>query len=171
MERFMAGETTNAEEKALIGFFNGPSVPADMERYRYMMMFYDRGLQLPNESPSTKKRPFFRPWQWVSIAATIVLLCTVTFSFMKTRQKYAPDEYAIYEGSYIVRNGEKITDIEKIMPEIQKAEVYIDTVGQGATLDFSIPDEDLMYIDASEALDMDDPDTKAAFIEATSNDK
>ena len=90
---------------------------------------------------------------------------------MKTRQKYVPDEYAIYEGSYIVRNGEKITDIEKIMPEIQKAEVYIDTVGQGVTLDFSIPDEDLMCIDVSEALDMDDPDTKAAFIEATSNDK
>ena len=54
MERFMAGETTNAEEKALIGFSNGPSAPADMERYRYMMMFYDRGLQLPAESSPQK---------------------------------------------------------------------------------------------------------------------
>lgn len=138
ISRFLDGETSLDEEKALYAFFSRPDVPEELEPYRRMFGWYsslasageamqptDITTALPAAMP-TGKRPRFRllrPWQWGAVAAMLALLFTVGF-FLRTPS--IPEEYLAYEGSYIVRDGKKITDLRIVVPEILRTQQVVD---------------------------------------------
>lgn len=138
ISRFLDGETSLDEEKALYAFFSRPDVPEELEPYRRMFGWYSslasagEAMQpanvttaLPAAMP-TGKRPRFRllrPWQWGAVAAMLALLFTVGF-FLRTPS--IPEEYLAYEGSYIVRDGKKITDLRIVVPEILRTQQVVD---------------------------------------------
>lgn len=121
IERFLQGETTNEEELELYRFFANKDVPPRLDKYRKMFGWYANGMKDPlpkaKSHHATIKR--LHPiWLKLSIAAIVVLACGISLH-LYFNQNTLPD-YSCYEGSYIIRNGKKITDLNVIMPELQK---------------------------------------------------
>lgn len=123
--RFLDGETTNAEEQRLYDYFAGTRVASRLEKYRPMFSWYAGGMkgQLPDIwDAACKCRKARTRWirAAVSTAAAILLIAGITVAYFHYRQTQRL--YATYEGSYIVRNGKKITDIKSILPELKRIE-------------------------------------------------
>jgi hypothetical protein len=117
VEKFLNGETSNAEEQALYDFFASGDVPRSMKKYRAMFQWYEGGMKEPLPQPARRfqmRRLVVR----LSIAASILLACGIGIAIYQYQQEQ--ELYECYEGSYIIRNGEKITDIKKILPELRK---------------------------------------------------
>lgn len=114
VEKFLEGQTTTNEEQELYSFFaNGP-VPRHLKKYRPMFAWYAGGMA--GEPPRPKKVVMHR-WQPVAVAASVLLAFAVSAGLW---MKNTPYKYESLEGSYIVRNGHKITDIERILPELKQ---------------------------------------------------
>lgn len=120
IERFLAGETTVGEEQAIYDYFRRPDVPAEYEQYREMFAWYG-SLSTGERQPEPIRLPRWRWWQWTGVAATVALLLTAGFVF-RSQTEALPDEYMAYEGSYIIRDGKKITDLRVVVPEIMRSE-------------------------------------------------
>jgi len=118
VEQFLDGKTTNAEEQELYQFFSRNDIPKEMKKYKEMFQWYREGMKapLPIKKHKQSKR-LFPILLRISIAAIVVLVCGISL------RSYLPNEsskYSCYEGSYIIRNGKKITDLPTIMPILQK---------------------------------------------------
>lgn len=114
IERFLNGETTNAEEKELYAFFAGTDIPYSLKKYQPMFLWYAGGMK---DGLPKKQRMAFRLWKKLCIAASVVVVLGIGLGVYHhiDNQKY---EYL--EGSYIIRNGKKITDIKTILPELKQ---------------------------------------------------
>ena len=115
IERFLNGETTNAEEQMLYDYFAGEDVSPELMQYREMFRWYSAGM--PEDKGKKRSLPLRRI---LALAASVLLLVGIGFGIHRYQQQQA--EYALYEGSYIIRNGVKITDISKILPELKATE-------------------------------------------------
>jgi len=117
IERFFEGQTSNEEERELYVFFSNDNIPEQFLPYRPVFAYFENGIKEEVENnPKTiqsfrKKRIGIR----LSIAASVLILLSIGI-YHFTREK----EYNPYEGSYIIRNGEKITDPKIVNPEIEK---------------------------------------------------
>ena len=78
-----------------------------------------------------------------------------------------PEEYLAYQGSYIVRDGKKITDLRIVVPEILKTEQYIDD--RINSVDEAIDINQAMIESMSSQLDMSNPAIREA-VEAAFKD-
>lgn len=159
VERFLAGETTSAEERALYDYFSHGRVPAELESYREMFAWYGSLCQdapAVRAVPEPVRLPRLRLWQWTGMAATVVLLFSLGFVFrMQTAD--LPEEYMAYEGSYIIRDGKKITDLRVVVPEIRRNEQLVSE--RLSQLDRSLEEaEDAFDRALMEDFDMSDPD-------------
>lgn len=167
----MAGETSNAEEALLMDYFRSDDLPPAHRQLRYMMMFYDNKLtEPPTEAVPTPRKSRFRlrRWQWISTAAAVALIVTVAVSFIQRREE--PTEYLVYSGSYIIRDGKKITDIPAILPELKKAERI--ALEQQDKVDRAVAASlDPAYQDISEVINLDDPLVRAVYLEAIGSDE
>ncbi|MBR1401257.1 MAG: hypothetical protein IJ562_06660 [Prevotella sp.] len=114
IERFLNGETTNAEEQALYDYFDGEDIAESLKQYQEMFHWYANGMP----AISRHKRTYVAAI--LAIAASLLLLVGVGLGYWHYQQQQ--EEYAIYEGSYIIRDGKKITDIRQILPELKAAE-------------------------------------------------
>ena len=113
IERFFAGESSNEEEQELYAFFSSENVPEHLLQYRPVFAYFETGIkkELNNTQSLRKKKISF----WASIAASLLLL--VSFGIYHF---YKEKDFNPYEGSYIIRNGVKITDPKIVNPEIEK---------------------------------------------------
>lgn len=148
LRRFFDGETTCAEEKALEEYFTSdmPLTP-ELEPYRDMFGWYASGMDLsslPSEKPELavtvsqpapsrpKTRRRIRPMIWWSSAAAMVVL-TIGLTWQHKTVQFTPAEsQSIYAGSYIVRDGHKITGDAEILGVVQA------TLLEGSCLDNEI---------------------------------
>ena len=95
-------------------------------------------------------------------------LLTVGFLFRpKSSMADIPAEYLAYQGSYIVRDGKKITDLRIVVPEILKTEQYIDD--RINSVDEAIDINQAMIESMSSQLDMSNPAIREA-VEAAFKD-
>ncbi len=133
VDRFLDGDTTCAQEQDIYAYFRRKDIPSELEQYREMFAWYARRMK---DKPVQKKSISIRILRYASIAASIAIIVSIGFYFVKTYAA-AQQEYAIYEGSYIIRDGEKITDIDKILPELKQAEqiVYEYSMNQSDLID------------------------------------
>jgi len=121
IERFFEGQTSNEEERELYAFFSEENVPEHLLTYREVFAYFETGIIeedfnhviIDREIIKSTRRNRMRIW--VGIAASLLLLISLRI-YHYTNEK----EYKIYEGSYIVRNGVKITDPKIVIPEIKK---------------------------------------------------
>ncbi|MDR2680367.1 MAG: hypothetical protein LBC47_06110 [Tannerella sp.] len=117
LERFFEGYTSNTEEQELYGFFAGSGVPEHLLRYKPLFACFDAGLEAKfcEKEPPVRKRRYRRHrilWPGIAAAALLALVLMNPFG-------YGDKPFDPYEGSYIVRNGVRITDPEIIRPELE----------------------------------------------------
>ena len=148
-ERFFNGETTLAEEHRLYQLYSeAESLPADLEELREMMADLRRlsPLPLPAERgvlthrnqkdillPSIQggawggsSAPSRRGWGWISIAASLLLFFTLGSMWYGYQQKNECVAY-VY--------GERVTDRELVMHEMQTAMASLTTDDATATME------------------------------------
>ena len=162
IERFLAGETSCKEEEAIYAYFRRDDIPADMEAYRPMFAWY--GQLAPAETSAPKVRLLrMRHWLWTGVAAMLAVLFAVGFIFHAPSS--LPDEYLAYEGSYIIRDGKKITDLSVVVPEIERAERLVNE--RLRQFDRQIEEADEAFErSVTTGYDLSDPEVKEV-IEAT----
>lgn len=120
LERFFDGQTSNEEEQELYGFFAGPDVPEHLAPYKPVFDYFETGIVQELAAPDKEKVSFasrfsLKRWGWVVAGAAASLLLFLVYS-SGSRQ---PAAFNPYEGSYIVRNGVRITNMETILPVLE----------------------------------------------------
>ena len=113
IEQFLEGETSNAEEQKLYEYFNCQEVAGNLTPYREMFRWYAAGMP-------ENKRHHIPVKRILGMAASLLLLIGISFGMWQYQKQQ--EEYALYEGSYIIRNGKKMTDIKQILPELKATE-------------------------------------------------
>lgn len=115
IDRFLEGETTNEEERAIYRFFREEEVPAHLKEYAPMFAWYEGGMKEDFITPKKRFRLSFRTW---SIAAMIAIVLGFGSLMLLEEENNLLNEWECYEGSYMEVNGKRITDVKQIMPEI-----------------------------------------------------
>lgn len=120
LERFFDGQTSNAEEQELYAFFNNPGIPEVLQSYQSVFAYFETGIKDELNEQSAKTERFSRKspgklWLWIGTGVAVSLLFFLVYSFGFDR----PASFNPYEGSYIVRNGVRITDMNEILPELE----------------------------------------------------
>lgn len=126
LNRFFEGETSNKEEQQLYDFFSRKDIPEHLLRYKPVFNYFESDLKeelielteptewnQSKESTDNKTRKY-RINILVGIAASLLILLMLSPLFLGKASTFNP-----YEGSYIVRNGKRITDINIIKPELE----------------------------------------------------
>lgn len=128
IERFFEGQTSNAEEQYLYDFFAGADIPAHLLPYKPVFAYFDAGLQAECEGQtapvhriSDKKKSAYTKWMLLGTAAAAVLLAFLLLNLFSIGEK----SFDPYEGSFIIRNGVRITDPEVIRPELEATIQYV----------------------------------------------
>ena len=117
LERFFEGKTSNTEEQLLYDFFAGNNVPEHLLNYKDIFTYF--GNDIKEEFGEIKpdipvRRIKIRKWiLWTGVAASLLVL--VLFNPFA----YGNNTFDPYEGSYIIRNGVRITDMKIIRPELE----------------------------------------------------
>lgn len=115
IDRFLDGATTCAEEKELYRFFNEGNIPEELKKYQQMFQWYADGM--PGDPRPQKTKVVNLVQISMKVAASIVLVCGLGLGMYQIAfQK----KYEFLEGSYIIRDGRKVTDLKSILPELRK---------------------------------------------------
>ena len=116
LDKYMDGTSTLHEETILSEYFRGKDIPQEWEDYRQLF----QEIEDMKPTPKSTKRRMGRPYKWIAIAASLLILIGIGFGVRQYQDQQ--EQYAIYEGSYIIRDGKKITDIKQILPELEATE-------------------------------------------------
>ena len=151
--RFLDGSTSPTEEKLLYSFFKANpsgSLPAELEQFRPMFAWY-AALPAGNTAASAGRRRSFIRYA-AAAAITALLTAAALFTFAPRNTAYPDTLYAQYEGSYIVRNGKRITDIDKILVTVMRAEKMADSLSNSVLMQEQLSDNDFDSIMVVQAL-------------------
>ncbi len=160
VDLFLAGSTTMEQERELYDYFTA-AVPGDaddrLERYRPMFAWY---AALPGRRIAAAGRRRRAVLGW-SAAASVLLAMAVGGFFTFRTPSPADEAMELYAGSYIVRDGRRITDLRTIYPELRMAEFLSDSlVAAAESAEFRA--EDLERILIEQAIShVDDSDLAA----------
>ena len=145
LERFFEGQTSNEEEQRLYRFFEKDILPDELAQYKPVIKYFQSGMAdemgmeskpelkpelrpvvqpelKPESKPESKSKSHpaaaaKRRWiVWGSVAASVLII--VFSSIFLFDLEESTDVYA---GSYIIRNGVRITDLDLIKPELEAA--------------------------------------------------
>lgn len=116
LDKYMDGTSTLDEEAILSEYFRGKDIPQEWEDYRQLF----QEIEDMRPQAQTIKRRMGWPYKWIAIAASLLILVGIGFGVRQYQD--LQKQYAIYEGSYIIRDGKKITDIKQILPELEATE-------------------------------------------------
>ena len=148
INRFLEGETTNAEEQAIYRFFHTGDVPSHLMGYAPMFAWYEGGMQgepgmsqpdgqeevaggkRSEKLPVVGKEGFY---QRIPVAVWSAGIahdghCAGVRFYFRIRKTNADGsgEWSCYEGSYVEVGGKRISDVKQIMPciieTLEKAE-------------------------------------------------
>ena len=132
IQRFMEGETTNAEEQAIYRFFHTEEVPEHLKPYTDMFAWYEEGM--PEEKiPKPKTRPLWKriPLELWSMGIAAMLVIGIGLGIVLSFGDSTNEEWSCYEGSYVEVNGKRITDVEAIMPIILETLAEAEEIEKG----------------------------------------
>jgi len=125
IERFFDGLTSNEEEKKLYTFFSGENIPGHLIKYKPVFSYFESGIvedvinedrkRIKPPAPKSIRNKFI--FMGSGIAACLLLAFSIYFGFLRDTRNYDP-----YEGSYIVQNGVRITDMDLIREDLQRVE-------------------------------------------------
>jgi hypothetical protein len=117
INRFFEGETSQEEEKELYRFFSEEEVPESLLPYQKLFGYFDHDMaaELQPVKITLPRRKSLRNF-WIGIAASLLIAGLSTLFFPKKTETFNE-----FEGSYIIRNGIRITDPDIIRPELESA--------------------------------------------------
>lgn len=148
MERFFDGETTRTEEHLLSRYLRSGEASPEMRRYASLIGWLDDGM--PSGYLRERRRRLSQIWTFAcSTAAMLAVVVTLGIGYSRA----TGTEYSQYEGSFVVRNGQRITDIRAIMPQIHRAEALAVASSAASTAFGDVPMDEDMRRAASEMLD------------------
>ncbi|MDR1762606.1 MAG: hypothetical protein LBR64_01440 [Dysgonamonadaceae bacterium] len=123
VSRFFEGRTNKAEEREIYEYFAAGAVPDKLRVYRPLFADFaaldsvsGQENELPKQENTEQRQAKKRLWFTSGIAASVAVLLGLGIYFHTAS---ATSENP-YEGSYIIRNGKKITDPKIVGPEIEK---------------------------------------------------
>ncbi len=119
---FMDGGTTLAQERLLYRYYSSADVAPDLMEYRDMLLML--GEAAPEEIVPAKK--VRRIPAWLGVAASLAVILTLAIAFVVPTHDSAESTYfaEVYGGSYVVRNGKRITDPAEIERQVKMAEQF-----------------------------------------------
>ena len=132
IQRFMEGETTNAEEQAIYRFFHTEEMPEHLKHYTDMFAWYEEGM--PEEKlPKPQARPLWKriPLELWSMGIAAMLVISIGLGIVLSFGDSTNEEWSCYEGSYVEVNGKRFTDIETIMPIILETLAEAEAIEKG----------------------------------------
>jgi len=113
LERFFEGLTSVNEERELYRFFKQSAIPEEFVRYKPVMHYFEDGIIKEMDKPAHLS--FKRRWlMWGSVAASFLLILFASLFYFQKEESADP-----FEGSYIIRNGVRITDLNLIRPVLE----------------------------------------------------
>jgi len=115
---FFEGITTGAEEKTLYNFFRQKDIPEHLIQYKSLFEYFDEGIknelaEVDTQLPVIEVSKGRKLRLWAGIAATVALIFAAG-AYINVQGKFNP-----YEGSYIVRNGVRIDNLDEIQTELE----------------------------------------------------
>ena len=130
IERFFDGITTNEEEKELYLFFSEEDIPAELMLYKSLFTYFETNLEQEYcDINTTPLPPLFRLRRRLSMKSKVrsrLLIngaAAILFIFFSVSAYHIignnSRNFDPYEGSFIVKNGVKITDLNQIRPELE----------------------------------------------------
>lgn len=150
---FLDGGTSDEQEKWLADFYLGHApgtLPDDLESARRMFAWY--ASLPPSREGSTRGSRGIIPRVLMAVAAACVALVAVVSGVVYFRHDSTPEHagpWASYSGSYIIRNGEQVDDIEIIYPELVAGEHLADSICD----DSAMIEQAIGHIDDPELID------------------
>lgn len=115
LDRFMNGETSNAEEAALYAYFHSHNVEADPElaAYRDMLAYLEAGMP----EKALQKPRHIRLWKYIATAAAACLIIVAMLYGWQQQQEWQQFA-ATYKGSYMIIDGKTISDLRELRPTL-----------------------------------------------------
>jgi len=123
IERFLDGDTTPAEECTIYSYFARHRYAGELERYRPMFEWYS---SLASVRKTSRRKPVW--FAAAGIAAAVALAIGLSFSFFRPSPTVDDDIYASYEGSYVIENGVRISDVGLLYDQLVMAESFADSI-------------------------------------------
>lgn len=125
VDKFLDGETSRREERALYAYFTSPDVAEELADYK--LMFAD--FAIVGNAHTHRVATLAPLWRAVIGAAAVALL---VFGAVAVSRLHEERQLALlYEGSYVIDNGRRIDDlceikdcIEGALNEAEKIEQY-----------------------------------------------
>lgn len=143
LERFDQGLTSVDEERDLYAYFRRAALPADLEPMRGLMAWYEGGcVGEPVKTESAARPSRLRKMRsgLLGAAASAAVLIGIGVTALSLGHKESDDSFAtLYAGSYVIRDGKKITDPELIRDEILRAEAIAESLASIGS-DYDDPD-------------------------------
>ena len=156
VRRFFNGETSLSEEQAIYHYFADGDVHPLLKQYGEMFGWYATGMQ-----PMLKKQ---RSWRWVKVVAAALIagvVCTFGVKVLLKPVDKQNELAEMYAGSYIIKNGKKITNINKVLPQVIEQEKYADQLIALCTQESDAMFDDIDAISMEEVINsIPDPDIR-----------
>lgn len=125
---FLDGATSPAEEESLYAFFRASragSLSPALEAYRPMFAWYDGLGRNEERKPAVS---FWNRFKYAGVACvSAVLVAGICFVAKEASASENP-LYAQYDGSYVIRNGKRVSDMDKILGTVMRAERLADSL-------------------------------------------
>lgn len=157
---FLDGATTSDEEQKLYRYYAGSKVASDLEPYAGMFSWFD-SLESASETTFVGRRQ--KTYLFVAAAAiTAFVLIGVGLTL---GHNFGSDDFSaerIYAGSYIIRHGKKITDIQSILPELERADRIVDSTLVASYV--SSPENPELLVLNEAMKNITDPEVKAMLL-------
>ncbi len=154
-EMFLDGATEPAQEQELYTYYAGRNVADDLKCYRDMFAMY-ASLTPRSAAGKSSRRPY------IPAAAAVAVLAVVGAYVFSAQSSLSGDNGSVYAGSYIIRDGKKITDLKRIMPTLHRADNYVDSLT--SSFDELYPDDTETAILEKALAGITDPQLKAELL-------
>lgn len=136
IDLFMEGETSLEQERTLYSYFaTGENIPSELEEYKDMFL----GFAAIDQSAAKVEPPIALPERRhislrtiaIYAAASVALLAGIFV--LADKQEEARLE-SLYAGSYMIVDGKRIDDLQKIKPEIDRILAYAEQMEQSTSI-------------------------------------
>ena len=137
IDLFIEGETSLEQERTLYAYFAQQDIAPELEEYREMFQGFaviDQSARDKSEVviPRSKRKSMRLPLiTAMSVAASIALIFGIFTFADKQEEKRLKQQY---EGSYMIVNGERIDDLQKMKPEIERILAYAELMERSTSI-------------------------------------
>lgn len=128
--RFLDGATSDAEEEKLYLYFRSGEPADDLAELAPMFEWFDSlpshsAVSQENKTIPVKKSLMKRIASFSAAAAALLMLTATAITAWQTADTRR--DMMELQGSYIIRNGVKVTNIAAIYPELKRAEEIVES--------------------------------------------